>query len=148
MQLLRNPSLELNWLPNSLLKGIPTPVVFTQEEANYGGVYYHPCNKYLNEGKISLKNGAIGIVHAFDRNMGGIIAHEWRHHLQGQHNLLPKRGTIWGEIAKSMTYKEAIVKYFCEQPHEMDALKFELIHGADDINLLWKEWIIAEEELR
>ena len=131
----RNPSLELNWLPNSMLKNIPTPEIYMVDDANYGGCYYHISSKY--------KRGRIIIVDIAE-TIASTIAHEWRHCWQNHNNNLPEQGSSWEQHSKGKTYKKAIISYFKDQPFEMDALLFELKHAPNEYNLQWYEWILND----
>ena len=134
MNKILHPSLELNWLPNSLLKSIPTPEIYTVSTADYGGCYYHICEEY-KRGRIILTE---------DYFNPGTIAHEWRHCWQENNGSIGS--SDWGQHASDKSYKEAIVSYFTEQPHEMDALLFELKYAPNDGNLQWWEWIINDSK--
>lgn len=142
----RIPSLELNWLPMSVRKGLPTPrVIFASRE--WGGRYCstrRDCGRYIDpltdidctkRGLIEI-NGEDSIWEGSDL-LPGAIAHEYRHHEQ-QHS--------WRRFYSSVfqcrgDYRASIVAFFRGYPQEMDALRFQLRVAPDDLSRQWQEWL-------
>ena len=135
----QHPSLELNWLPNSLLKNIPTPRMIYHETARYGGCFMRQQETDIEVFGMSLREGPVIVI---SNHNAGVIAHEWRHLWQCMNGLLLEKGSTVYDWSNNKTYKGNIIKYFTTQPHEMDALQFELLHGPTDLTLRWKEWIV------
>lgn len=140
MHVIRHPSLEFNWLPNSITKGLPTPPMVVTDTEAYGGAFYHP-----NDGEhfgISLRNGLIEISESL--YCPSTIAHEYRHYWQLHNGLLGVGSleTLLQLFQGVDTYKESIVTYFLTQPDEMDALCFERKMVRTEYTDEWWEWII------
>lgn len=138
---IRNPSLELNWLPNSIRKGMPTPRMAIVDGADYGGAYWRKTKDrcVLDGLDVDLKEGgfiALGTI----RN-AGCIAHEYRHHWQIQSGYR-FGASVWRQNPGE-SYERSIVRYFRSYWWEMDALKFQLKHAPDEISLYWKELLLT-----
>lgn len=144
LQMLRHPSLELSWLPNSALKGVSTPRVALIDSDLYGGVYYGRAERRSHPQiggqllDIDLSEGAL--IALCITQTAGTIAHEFRHHQQAERGLIPEHGPGW-YMAPGETYRDAIVRYFRTQWWEMDALKFEHKHAPSDTSAEWLEWL-------
>jgi len=128
------PSLELNWLPNSLRKGLDTPQILIGDNPDYGGCYYN-VQDYVDD-ELDLTKKAVIIITDTDR-MESVIAHEFRHHWQTY---------TWGKLPthpwqQGKSYKKSIKKYFRGARHEMDALQFEIKYAPNNLNLKWWEWL-------
>jgi len=139
----RYPSLELNWLPLSMRKGLDTPrVVALENEHRWGGFYMRrersrcvveSLDMDLKEGPVIALCGSCG---------PGTIAHEFRHHWQIQSGY-KFRASVW-QIKPNATlaeYRRCIVKYFRSFWWEMDALRFEIKHAPTELSLLWMDWL-------
>lgn len=135
MEKVKYPSLELNWLPNSLLKGISLPKIVISDTEGYSGAYYLKGCPYEEFGYNNLKHGIIEISTCGDYL--STLIHEWRHHWQRE-NGWNLGGFDWNS---GVSYKKSIIKYFTTLPHEMDALKFEIKYAPSDLNLSWWDWI-------
>lgn len=137
---IRNPSLELNWLPNSIRKGITTPRIYLLEEEKWGGFYSRRTDDRCipSDVDIDLKEGA-AIVLCGLKTIGS-LAHEYRHHWQVESGYR-FGASIWAEQTEE-TYQESIVRYFRTFPWEMDALKFQIAYAPDDCSLQWREWLM------
>lgn len=143
----RNPSLEFNWLPNSIRKGLPTPRIVIVNRSDCGGFYcaqtknrcIHPwVDMDVSEGPV------IGVANN-DNETAGIIAHEYRHHWQWlNHSGLMGR-SVWSE-PESLDYKASIIRYFRSFWWEMDALRFQLKHAPDDLSCLWWDWLMEARQ--
>ena len=142
-QILRIPSLEFRWLPNSETKGLTTPRVILVESEFCGGFYMGKTSERhvpVLDGEpldIDLKEGAVVGLCAI-RN-AGTLAHEFRHHQQRECGRLTE-SSVWN-IAEGESYKQAIVRYFRTYWWEMDALLFEHRFGANEVNQLWLDWL-------
>lgn len=141
MHVIRYPSLELNWLPNSVKKGLPIPPLAVTDEEEYSGLFYHPKEGEYLYG-VSLDKGLI-VVSSYCALFESTIAHEYRHFWQLYNGKLGPGNDHWMELFQSEdTYKEAIIGYFTTQADEMDALCFERKLAPNDHTEQWWEWII------
>lgn len=127
----RFPSLELSFLPNSLLKGIPTPLILHVDRDNVGGCYWDPEDtEYLLYGEryIDSSRGVIQIAEqSCLEEEADVIAHEWRHHWQYVNGLMVNdepSGPKWNHLSSTLPYEDAIRAYFRTQWFEMNALLF------------------------
>lgn len=127
--LVKYPSLELNWLPNSMLKGLTLPEIRFIEVENASGSYTPPYKK--NKPLITIST-------LWPEDIHETIAHEFRHHWQLYNVLGEFPDWPWG---RGTDYKESIIDYFTGAWHEWDALQFSLKVAPTDVTLLWKEWI-------
>ncbi len=129
----RFASLELGWLARRD-KLLPVPeVLFSHDGTCFSGgrcsgCYYRPERKeYLfGDVYVPFDRGAILVSTKDPEEIASTLAHEWRHHWQLHHGLLP------GKLSFNMnrfddwnTYDAAIRDYFHSQAHEMDALMFQ-----------------------
>jgi hypothetical protein len=139
---IKNPSLEFDWLPNSVRKGISTPRLVLLGGDWCGGAYWRQTDSRCVPSQfgldMDLSEGAV-IGLCASRN-AGTLAHEYRHHWQIESGY--KIGaSVWHQ-ANADSYQRSIIRYFRSYWWEMDALKFQLKHAPDDVSLLWKEWLI------
>ena len=113
---------DLTWLPNSLFKDLPTPIIIFEESADqsYSGYYTW---------------GTTEIVVVEDEEMiPSTIAHELCHLIQywtGKHI---------DETSFESTYdnyEEQIHKYFTTSTSEYEALLFEYKYSKNDVNEWW-----------
>jgi hypothetical protein len=137
---IRNPSLEFGWLPNNLRKGIVTPrLVLSGPNDLYGGRYMRRTvgRCVVPELDLDLKEG--GVIEVCGNETPACLAHEYRHHWQIE-NGMTLGPSLWN--MDGVTYEQSIVNFFRSFWWEMDALRFEIKHAANDLNLQWKEWIV------
>jgi hypothetical protein len=138
---IKNPSLEFNWLPNSIRKGLSIPKLVLLDGDWCGACYWRQtdirCVPLSYGLDVDLHEGAV--IALCGRHDAGSLAHEYRHHWQIESGYR-FGASVWQESAKS--YKQSIIEYFRSYWWEMDALKFELKHAPHDLSLLWKEWLI------
>lgn len=130
------PSLELNWLRN-LDKTLLLPqVVFIPdtyptingESHRLTGSYYSPFDweVQVNDSFYDGRRGLILVATDDPELIPSALAHEWRHHWQQHHGLLPTDQEHWTEAdCEPENYDAAIRRYFRSQPHELDALRYE-----------------------
>lgn len=140
----KNSSLELNWLPNSIRKDLILPQIRYVSNSGGGGAYYR-VQDWDNDWGDLTKRPLIEIdISWFDLGINEIastIAHEFRHHWQLYKYGRPPKWP-W---KPSEDYKEDIIKYYIGAWHEMDALCYEVKHAPSETNLEWKEWILEYE---
>lgn len=146
----RNPSLELRWLPNSMLKQLPFyPAVIFREGG--GGSHYAPAlwtpeEIFENEGiDIDTSRGVLVIGTEYEKEIPAVIAHEERHHWQWTNQRYAERLHSW-PFQTDRPYWESITKHFSYAPHEYDALRFELSVCPSDVSVEW--WIHLEKAKR
>lgn len=139
----RFPSLEFNWLPNSIRKGLSTPRVVYTNSDQYGGRYIWPDTGIIECFDMDTSEGAI-IEVTSSHSTASILAHEFRHHWQRYCADL-KPGKAWRQPSTMDEYKKQIIRYFRDDPFEMDALCFEIAIAPSDISLMWKEWILEHQ---
>jgi hypothetical protein len=134
---LRYPSLELNWLPNSVRKGLPTPDVIVTDNEDCGGRYWRQGN-YEHDllGFAPRRRAVIELACIADEST---LAHEYRHHWQ-THKLGTLDSVRW---VLGPSYRDSIVRYFRSSRTEMDALLFQVKHASTDLGLEWLEWLRA-----
>ena len=121
--------LSLNWLPLSDRKNITKPKVVVEDFNNqtYGG-YYVPGSNTI------VVVDWPGIV------IESVLAHEFRHHIQYELNQYTcKDGSIQ---YLDLDYRSSIRKYFRTQPHEYDALLYEVKHAKWDQNNWWLNHLV------
>ena len=145
---LRNPSLEFNWLPNSIRKGLSTPRVVLSNRIDCGGFY---CNKtperYIHPWLgMDVSEAPVVAVTELAGSVAASLAHEYRHHWQWNNFGHRMRPSVWD--SQNQDYKASIVRYFRTYWWEMDALKFELKHAPNDVSRLWWEWLMETPRLR
>ena len=153
--LVKNPSLELNWLQKKQKDLLLPNLYFANEIGNAGALYYHIENdmEVLVDGDlvdISKKPLIIiGLRHygkeLDEKSIRSSIAHEWRHHWQQYNTYLLESyhgfDIDWSDLEN---YKSNIKKFFINIEAELDALLFELINSPDDNTLEWYQWILEE----
>lgn len=135
------PSLELNWLPNSIRKGLSIPRVVVTDMTWCGALYCRKTeSRCVPESlglDMDLSDGAVIALCASQDP--GSVAHEYRHHWQIESGY--KFGqSVWHQ-ASAENYKSSIIRYFRAYWWEMDALKFELKHAPNDVTRLWWDWL-------
>lgn len=130
--MLKNPSMELSWLPNSFIKGLPEVDIGWSSGGNYGGMYQWSVQKKKARIVINIDEDDA------ESNMANTIAHEMRHHYQYNKygDWTPPK---WTHVSY-YGYKEAIVKYFKSCPYERDALKFSNKVAPVEYALEWEDW--------
>lgn len=136
---LRNPSLEFNWLPNSMCKGLSTPRVFVLDDNRWGGFYVHQTLKrfVFPSLDIDLSEGAAIVLCATPS--AGSIAHEYRHHWQRESGY--KLGnSVWSQ-KPGESYAASIRRYFRTFWWEREALRFQNRVAPDHWSLQWAEWL-------
>lgn len=119
--MIKYPSLEIKWLPNSFLKGLDRVNITITTEDHCSGYYDSQRNL------IAISE----IVDDYD--VGGTIAHELRHHWQYSKFGPPKNYITWQSL-QHLEYKEAIARYFLSNKIEMDALLFEYKVARGELN--------------
>lgn len=119
---------ELNWLPHSLFKGIPYPIVVFQEDKgqSYGGYYTH------NSGILTI------VEHEF---VPSTIAHELKHYLQ-ELSGNPPTPTNFKVVG---TYEQSIKNYFCSVISEFEALLFEYKYAKSWVNEWWLRKLVLDQ---
>lgn len=142
---MRNPSLEFNWLPTSIRKGMSTPRLVLLDATWCGGAYWRRTdNRCVPESfglDLDLREGAV-IALCASRDPG-TLAHEYRHHwqLESGHQF---GESVWQQ-ASWASYKNSIIRYFKSYWWEMDALRFQLKHAPDDVSCLWWDWLMEAQ---
>ena len=132
-------SLDINWLPNSILKGLILPQVYYVSDSGYGGAYYKVQEHDNDWGNLTRRPIILIDIQSETNTFASTIAHEFRHHWQ-IYNYGKPPNHPWNPKGKK--YKKAIIDYFKGAWHEMDALCYEIKLAPTDVNLLWKEWIL------
>ena len=131
-------SLELNWIRN-VDKSLVIPEVVFSSISWCGGRYHQPRKdeKYIDGRYYDLSFGLIEISSAYPETIEETLAHEWRHHWQCCHGWEFEYSFDWPETFDAEKYDDMIVRYFTENNHEMDAVKFQYKHSS--IHLNWEE---------
>lgn len=135
---IRHPTLELDWLPLSVRKGLDQPRIVFTGAADCGGRYWARARG----------NKPILTPFHFDRREAAIIelgcmptpatiAHEYRHHWQRENNIYwSPCSAAWNPIDDGWNaYWKEIRRYFTTHKDERDALLFEAKIAPDDINI-------------
>lgn len=115
----------------NLDKTLPdVPILYMPEYMDLGGWYHTPEPGHIvvhedreydaSKGIIIICGGAIGYEEA-------VLAHEWRHHWQAYHGLLPEWDWPW--IDKG-NWLESRLHYY-QAWHELDAFMFEMKFAQD-----------------
>jgi len=138
LQRVRFSSLELNWLPNSIKKGLILPQIFFVQNSGVGGGYYRVKNFDNDWGNLTKRPIIVIDIHSETNDLDSTIAHEFRHHWQlyTYGNWISPRWKI------ENSYKKSIIKFYSSCPYERDALQFETKLAPNDTNLEWKEWLL------
>jgi len=137
-------SLETNWIRKKTDKTLPIPEIMEYPLVGNGGMYFSPDPKneiYTLTGKpISMKYGVIVVSNKYEDDVrAGIIAHEWRHHMQDFYGMkYDKPKCDASEATNYETYDKIARKYFSTSHAEMDALRFQYKHVG--FLGLYKEW--------
>lgn len=144
------PSLYFNWLPNSIKKGLPhINLIIIDHSDNYSGAFYRRCN-YSDSGEllgtpVSMINTDT-IVITDNCSWDAVLAHEYRHFWQlytyGVKYFEAPLYTSFSDFISKFSYKESVIKYFTNNWAEMDALNFELKTAKNDLNSMYREWVI------
>jgi hypothetical protein len=126
-------SLETNWIRRKVDKTLPIPEIMEFPFVGVGGRYYSPDAKneiYTITGKpLSMRYGVIVIGDKHEDDVkAGIIAHEWRHHMQHYCGIKYDKPQCNAYEAKGDKYNEIAKKYFLTSWSEMDALRFQYKH--------------------
>jgi hypothetical protein len=137
--IVKNPSLELNWLPNSIRKGLPLPQIYFVSGVEYGGAYYKVQNHDNDWGDLTSRPVITVATDSAD-NMASTLAHEYRHHWQ-TYAVGNLENIKWSNVGN---YRNNIIKYFRSSWSEWDALRYEIAQAPSDANLLWWDWIQEE----
>ena len=117
---------ELNWIPRSIRKGIPKPIVVYDDSDN------GKRSGYYNDGVITITDLDD------DELIPGTIAHEYCHHLQYVRGInLP--GSL---IFDYDDYEQDIRSYFLLQPIEMEALLFSYKLSNNWLNEWWLKKLV------
>lgn len=144
--IVRNPSLELNSFMKGCSKDIILPKIMVVDDGldNCSAFYHKKDEEYIyiiEDLAVGLETGLIVIPN--DASIG-ILAHEFRHHLQHQkYNWKPNS---WDALSDKFDYNNAIIKYFTGCPFEMDALLYSIKFESNDYELQWYEWIVKYYE--
>lgn len=142
---IKYPSLEYNWLPNSLRKGLVTPRLYLSDDESVGGQYWAEQDWASDYWGFDLSEGPIIILAGLQTP--GTIAHEYRHHWQ-RHNLMPELdGKQWHTPDDWDAYWDAIVDYFRSSICEFDALRYQIQLAPDDFALeCWERVLFSTEK--
>lgn len=124
----KNPSLELNWLPNSFLKGLPTPNIALVSDSGYSGAYYQHQDYAWDD--MDLRSKPLIIIDICITDAASTIAHEMRHHWQ-YHNGIEFDNVAWN---RDINYYDALIEYYTKSYTEFDALRFERKFAPDEDN--------------
>ena len=138
---LSRPSLDLNWLPQSLRKGIQLPtVVITKtlpRTQNAAGAYYEPWHgeEWFDGRPISNPNGILGVREdsmESAEDFATTLIHEWRHHWQRFN------APFYYDAPRIKPHSygdDYLTQFFTTSRCEFDALLFEVKYAPDDENL-------------
>lgn len=139
------PSLDFNWLPMSVRKGISTPrLLYIDEQHHYGGMYYFsmPYHYIIQEPDIDLDldlyEGGVVVV-AGENGAAHTLAHEYRHHWQRETGRLNEGS----QFDAGSDYETSIRRFFTADPHERDALMFQHRLAPDDLSEYWMQILYA-----
>jgi hypothetical protein len=119
----------INWLPLSDRKNLDqVRVVYEYPTGqNYGGYYNHTKN-------------IIVIVYNNDiRHEASILAHEYRHHIQRQLNIV--NDTVI-HPRQDIEYQRMIRRYFRTSPSEYDALLYQNKVAKSELSQEWLHWTV------
>lgn len=144
IQRVRHPSLEFNWLPNSMRKGLSTPRLVIVDRSDCSGFYCKQMPKRCIDPWVGMDVSEAPVVAITENATGtaGVLAHEYRHHWQWSTYPAPVISSVWTEGGN---YKASIIRYFSAFWWEMDALKFQLKHAPDDVSRLWWDWLMEAQ---
>lgn len=144
--MLRMPSLEMNWLPASMRKGLSLPRIVVIDDFEFGGQYWRRTpERYITPFDMDLREGAVIVLNADHR--AATIAHEFRHHWQRE-ALGHPGGSTWNPASNSTAdYWREIRRFFRAYWHEWDALRFELAMAPDDVNREWFDRLQSERNV-
>jgi len=136
-------SFETNWIRKKTDKTLPIPEIFEFPLSGCSGSYYDPNTEneiYTITGKpISMKYGVIVVGNKYDDNTkAGIIAHEWRHHMQYYRGIEYDEPKCKAHEIQDDSYDDMARKYFLTSTCEMDALRFEYKYTR--FEGLYKPW--------
>ena len=141
-------SLETNWIRKKTDRTLPIPEIMEYPLVGCAGRYYSPDPKneiYTITGKpLSMKYGVIVVSNKYDDDVrAGIIAHEWRHHMQeyyGRTYDIPKCDASEASTNNCEIYDKVARQYFSTSEAEMDALRFQYKHvGFLGLYKPWEE---------
>lgn len=135
----RLPSLELNWLPMSLRKGISTPrIVYGDPGFPCGGVLYFRTEyrRVLDGIDLDTKEGSVICIADPEQERPHTLTHEWRHHWQHESDWDLSAPWPYHHQETTEAYEREIRRYF-RMPYELDALLFQHRHAPDDISDYW-----------
>lgn len=141
----RFPSLELNWLPMSLRKGISTPrIVYGDPGFPCGGVHYGrtPYRRILVGTDIDTKEGSVLWISDPEQESQHTLTHEWRHHWQNESGWDISGPWPYHHQEIREDYEREIKRYF-RMPYELDALLFQHRHEPDDLSDYWMSLVMA-----
>lgn len=134
MHFSRTPSLEVNWLPNSDRKGLPTPMVAFADLDWCSGCFLPAGIRY--ESLESTGSRDVLVISTRHGARPATIAHEHRHF---QQHYLPSLPRLFAaeSLDFGVTFDSwcaAIRKFYRGRPFEMDALRYERRHVIDEQN--------------
>ncbi len=114
---------------------MPQPQVVFAFMEDASGLY---CRPQMQQRNGVDQNQGIIVVSTIvgDSEVGNVIAHEWRHHYQEHHGMLPYEAggmSDWDAALRRLGYWRAVRRHFLHWPHEMDALVFS--HRANPSDL-------------
>lgn len=138
-------SLETNWIRKKTDKTLPIPEIMEYPLSGCGGQYYHPVPNaeiYTLKGKpLSMRYGVIVICSGYDDDVkAGIIAHEWRHHMQHYSGIKYETPKCRSNDVIGEKYNSFARQYFLTSHSEMDALRFQYKHvGFLGLYKPWEE---------
>ncbi len=142
----KHPILQLNWLPQYMLKSVPFyPDIFLIDNLippGGTGCYMRPSDEETFEGH-PCKNGII-VISKLTKDVRSTLAHEFRHHWQ-HFNTTKVDSNISAYILASLFDPvRAYIEYY-KQPHEFDALLFECRvapneHNTKVLQIVLENW--------
>lgn len=138
-------SLETNWIRHKTDKTLPIPEILEWPLVDRGGMYYPPNPKAeifnLKGRPLSMRYGVIVVGSKFEDTVrAGILAHEWRHHMQHYKGIKYDKPRCSPQEANGKNYNKTARKYFLTSGAEMDALRFQYKHtGFTGVYKPWEE---------
>jgi hypothetical protein len=129
-------SLELNWIRN-VDKSLVIPEVVFSYDNKISGRYYDPSKDEIEiDGSYYDLDFGLIEISVYSSDIESTLAHEWRHHWQVCNGWNTDYIFKW-PLNCCYEYDKCIFKYFTENKHELDALKFEYKHSR--IYDYWEE---------
>ena len=137
----RHPTLELDWLPLSLRKGLDRVRIAITGATDVGGRYW--CRMYAAEPVLTdfgFDRREAAVIEVGARAQPGTLAHEFRHHWQMSNGLFQPFSSVWKpRDGTDESYWNEIKRFFSTYPEERDALLFEVRHAPDAVTEEWMD---------